>query len=84
MGEGRLGAPRGREEGRAREAVAQRLEQESDRLAVLEASLAEAERPLRALEAQRAAEWLGFLEASSASGRCSRRPIEGDCSERWW
>jgi len=46
-------------EGRAREAVAQRLEQESEPLAVLEGSLAEVERTLKALEEQRAeGEWV--------------------------
>ncbi len=46
-------------EGRAREAVAQRLEQESERLAVLERSQAEVERTLEALEEQRAeGEWV--------------------------
>jgi site-specific DNA recombinase len=46
-------------EGRAREAVAQRLEQESEHLAVLEGNLAEVERTLGALEDQRAeGEWV--------------------------
>ncbi len=54
-------------EGRAREAVAQRLKQESERLAALEGNLAEVERTLEALEEQRVeGEWVAQALEDSA------------------